>query len=41
MAAVMAACSLLALTLYLRFARSARRRAQRDATVATEGTTLL
>jgi hypothetical protein len=40
MAAVMAATSLLALTLYLRFARSAARRSQRGAAVATEGTSL-
>lgn len=38
MAAVMAATTLLALTLYLRFARSAGRRSQREITVA-EGTT--
>jgi DHA1 family bicyclomycin/chloramphenicol resistance-like MFS transporter len=38
MAAVMAATSLLALTLYLRFARSAGRRSQRGAAMATEGT---
>lgn len=40
MAAVMAAASLLAVTLYLRFARHAGRRALRKASVATEGTTL-
>ena len=39
MAAVMAATTLLALTLYLRFARSAGRRSQRETTVVTEGTT--
>jgi DHA1 family bicyclomycin/chloramphenicol resistance-like MFS transporter len=40
MAAVMAATSLLALTLYLRFARSAGQHSQHKTTVATEGTTL-
>jgi DHA1 family bicyclomycin/chloramphenicol resistance-like MFS transporter len=39
MAAAMAASSLLALALYLRFARSAGGRSQREATIATESTT--
>lgn len=41
MAAVMAATTLLALVLFLRFARSAGSRSQPKATVATEGTTLV